>query len=86
MILGLCGMFAGLSIEAKRRKKASAMVLFIITFIFMLMMGYLSSKNFEKASMNWISEGVNVVGWSVFLIGTKILTQKSGAIFDDEDK
>ena len=62
------------------------MVLFIITFIFMLMMGYLSSKNFEKASMNWISEGVNVVGWSVFLIGTKILTKKSGAIFDDEDK
>ena len=80
MILGLCGMFAGLSIEAKRRKKASAMVLFIITFIFMLMMGYLSSKNFEEASMNWISEGVNIVGWSVFLIGTKILTKKSGAI------
>lgn len=76
MILGLCGMFLGLSVEAKRRKKISAMVLFIITFIFMLMMGYLSSKNFEKASMNWISEGVNVIGWSIFLIGTKILTQK----------
>ena len=74
MVLGLCGMFLGLSVEAKRRKKKSAMVLFIITFVFMLMMGYLSSKNFEKASMNWISEGVNVVGWSIFLMGSKILT------------
>ena len=77
MVLGLCGMFLGLSVEAKRRKKVAAMVLFIITFVFMLMMGYLSSKNFEKASMNWISEGVNVMGWSIFLIGTKLLTQKS---------
>ena len=77
MVLGLCGMFLGLSVEAKRRKKKSAMVLFIITFVFMLMMGYLSSKNFEKASMNWISEGVNVVGWSIFLIGTKLLTKES---------
>ena len=74
MVLGLCGMFLGLSVEAKRRKKKSAMVLFIITFVFMLMMGYLSSKNFEKASMNWISEGVNVVGWSIFLMGSRILT------------
>ena len=74
MVLGLCGMFLGLSVEAKRRKKKSAMVLFIITFVFMLMMGYLSSKNFEKASMNWISEGVNVVGWSIFFMGSRILT------------
>ncbi len=74
MVLGLCGMFLGLSVEAKRRKKKSAMVLFIITFVFMLMMGYLSSKNFEKASMNWISEGVNVMGWSIFLMGSRILT------------
>ena len=74
MVLGLCGMFLGLSVEAKRRKKKSAMVLFIITFVFMLMMGYLSSKNFEKASMNWISEGVNVMGWSIFLMGSRILS------------
>ena len=74
MVLGLCGMFLGLSVEAKRRKKKSAMVLFIITFVFMLMMGYLSSKNFEKASMNWISEGVNVMGWSFFLMGSRILS------------
>ena len=74
MVLGLCGIFLGLSVEAKRRKKKSAMVLFIITFVFMLMMGYLSSKNFEKASMNWISEGVNVMGWSIFLMGSRILS------------
>ena len=75
-ILGILGMCVGLSVEAKRRKKTSAMVLFIITFVFMLMMGYLSSRDFEQASMNWIAEGVNVVGWSIFLIGSRILTKK----------
>ena len=75
-ILGILGMCVGLSVEAKRRKKTSAMVLFIITFVFMLMMGYLSSKDFEKASMNWIAECVNVVGWSIFLKGSSILTKK----------
>jgi len=76
MILGIIGVCTGLSVLAKRRKKTSAMVLFIITLVFMLVMGYLSSKNFEKAAMNWITEGVNVVGWSIFLIGSKILTKE----------
>ena len=75
-ILGILGMCLGLSVEAKRRNKKLAMVMFIITFIFMLMMGYLSSKDFEKASMNWIAEGVNIVGWTIFLIGSKNLTSK----------
>jgi hypothetical protein len=36
-------------------------------------MGYLSSRNFEKASMNWIAEGVNAVGQLAFLAGCRIL-------------
>lgn len=75
-ILGILGMCIGLSVEAKKRKKTSAMIMFIITFVFMLMMGYLSSRDFEQASMNWIAEGVNVVGWSIFLIGSRILTKQ----------
>ena len=75
-ILGILGMCVGLSVEAKKRKKTSAMIMFIITFVFMLMMGYLSSRDFEQASMNWIAEGVNVVGWSIFLIGSRILTKQ----------
>ena len=75
-ILGILGICVGLSVEAKKRKKTSAMIMFIITFVFMLMMGYLSSRDFEQASMNWIAEGVNVVGWSIFLIGSRILTKQ----------
>lgn len=75
-ILGMLGMCVGLSVEAKRRKKTPAMVMFIIAFIFMLTMGYLSTRDFEQASMNWIAQGVNTVGWLVFLCGSRILTKK----------
>jgi len=36
-------------------------------------MGYLSSKSFEKASMNWIAEGINAAGQLSFLAGCRIL-------------
>ena len=40
-------------------------------------MGYLSSKDFTEASMNWIAEGVNVVGQGCFLWGA-ISLRKAG--------
>jgi len=76
MILGLLGMCIGLSVEAKRRKKTPAVVMFIIACVFMLMMGYLSSRSFEKESMNWIAECVNIAGCSAFLMGSRILTKE----------
>ena len=36
-------------------------------------MGYLSSQDFSQASMNWIAEGVNVVGQGALLCGTLVL-------------
>jgi hypothetical protein len=36
-------------------------------------MGYLSSKDFAEASMNWIAEGVNVVGQGTLLLGVYLL-------------
>ena len=36
-------------------------------------MGYLSSRDFAQASMNWIAEGVNVVGQGALLAGTLML-------------
>ena len=79
MILGLHGMCIGLSVEAKRQTKTAAAVLFIISFFFMLMMGYMSSKDFEKASMNWIAQSINVVAWLIFLIGSRMITRKETA-------
>jgi hypothetical protein len=40
-------------------------------------MGYLSSRDFAEASMNWIAEGVNVVGQGSMLAGAYLL-HKSG--------
>lgn len=36
-------------------------------------MGYLSSQDFAQASMNWIAEGVNIVGHGALLAGVMIL-------------
>ena len=42
-------------------------------------MGYLSSKSFDKAAMNWIAEGVNVCGQAIFLVASIILARKGAA-------
>jgi len=73
MVAGL-GMLDGcLCVLAGKLKKKNAIIFFVLSFIFSLMMGYLSSKNFEKASMNWIAEIVNSVGQGSLLTGTLIL-------------
>ena len=73
MILGLGMMNAVLAIIAFRMKKWAAAVLFLLTLVLMLGMGYLSSRDFAEASMNWIAEGVNVAGWLCGLAGAWIL-------------
>ena len=73
MVAGLAALDASLCFLAARLKRRSALVLFIVSFFMCLGMGYLSSRNFEKASMNWIAEGVNAVGQFAFLAGCRIL-------------
>ena len=73
MILGLGAMDGGLIVLAKKLKKPGAIVLLVLSFIFCLGMGYLSSKDFGKSSMNWIAEGINAVGQLAFLAGCGIL-------------
>lgn len=61
MVLGSLGFCGGLGVYAAREKNKKAAVLFWASFVLFLMMGYLSSRDFTKASMNWIAEGVNLV-------------------------
>ena len=63
---------------AKRMKKPLYMILFIISFVCSLCMGYLSSQDFAQASMNWIAEGVNIVGQGSLLVGVLLLNKKQG--------
>ena len=77
MVVGLGLMNAGLCVMSAKVKKPVLSVLFVISFICSLGMGYLSSRDFDGAMMNWIAEGVNTVGQGALLIGA-ILLHKSG--------
>lgn len=69
MVLGLGGMMAGLSVIALRLKKKGAAVLFAVAFLCCLSMGYLSTRDFTQAYMNWMAEGINIMGQGALLLG-----------------
>ncbi len=73
MVAGLGCMMAGLSVLAARMKKKGVIVLFAVSFVCSLCMGYLSTKDFTQAAMNWLAEGVNVAGQGCLLLGTVAL-------------
>ena len=73
MVAGLGLMDVGLCVLSKKLKKPCIIVIFILSFVCSLGMGYLSTKDFENASMNWIAEGVNFCGQGLFLLGAWML-------------
>lgn len=77
MVAGLGIMDTVLCILAVKMKKPWIIAIFALSFICSLCMGYLSSQDFTEAAMNWIAEGVNVVGQGAFLLGA-ILLKKYG--------
>ena len=77
MVAGLGMMDCGLSIVAAKMKKPLAIILFVISFVCSLGMGYLSTKDFSGSAMNWIAEGVNIVGQAAFMFGAIVL-KKAG--------
>lgn len=74
-VLGTLAMCTGFAILAKRAKRPLGAALFIIAFVFMLAMGYLSSRDFTQASMNWIAQGVNILAQGAFLAGAITLNK-----------
>ena len=54
-------------------KKPQIIAIFALSFACSLAMGYLSSQDFSDAAMNWIAEGVNVVGQGALLAGVYLL-------------
>ena len=73
MVAGLGVMDTVLCILAAKMKKSWLIPIFVVSFICSLGMGYLSSKDFAQASMNWIAEGVNVIGQGSLLAGVYLL-------------
>ncbi len=73
MVAGLGVLDTVLCILCNKLKKNWVMALFILSFICSLGMGYLSSKDFAEAALNWIAECVNIVGQGSFLAGVLLL-------------
>lgn len=73
MVAGLGIMDVVLCVLAAKLKKPWIIAIFVVSFVCSLGMGYLSSQNFAEAAMNWIAEGVNVVGQGTLLVGAIVL-------------
>lgn len=69
MVLGCLGASVGYAVMALRKKKKGAAILFAVSFVLQLCMGYLSSRDFTKASLNWIGEIVNLFAQGTLLAG-----------------
>lgn len=78
MVLGYLGFCGCLTVIAARMKKIPAVVLFVLSFVLLMGMGYLGSREFgNDPKMNWIEEGVNLCAQLCLLSGVLIL-HKSG--------
>lgn len=73
MVLGVGGVCGGLAVLAGRMRKKGTIVLFLAAFVMLLGMGYLSSKEFEQAYMNWAAEALNTVAQLILLLGVRSL-------------
>ena len=73
MVAGIGILDTFLSIISVKMKKPWLIAIFVLSFVCSLGMGYLSTKDFAKASMNWIAEGVNVVGQGALLAGVYLM-------------
>ena len=73
MVVGLGGMCTGLSIIAAKMKKAPMMILFILSFVCAMAMGYLSSQDSTLAWVNWAEQSINTISQLCLMLGTLAL-------------
>lgn len=71
--VSLAGTQAILAIKSLKMKKKAGAVLFLISFISMLAMGYLGAKFDDSSKMNWLAQCVNIVSQGTFLAGVIII-------------
>ena len=77
MVLGLGGMCAGLSVLSAKMKKGAVMVLFILSFVCAMAMGYMSSQDSTQEWVNWVEQSINTVSQLCLMLGVIVL-HKSG--------
>ena len=77
MVVGLGGMCASLSILAAKMKKGRVMILFILSFVCAMAMGYMSSQDSTQSWVNWVEQSINTVSQLCLMLGT-IALHKAG--------
>ena len=73
MVVGLGGLCAGLSILAVKMKKGAATVLFVLSFVCAMAMGYMSSQDSTLAWVNWAEQSINTASQLCLMLGVFML-------------
>lgn len=73
IIVGMCAVYSSLCKYASKLKCTKAIVMLVISFFLYLGMGYLSSKDFDSAKMNWIAQCLNTSAQALYLLGALML-------------
>ena len=73
MVVGLGGMCAGLSVVAAKMKKGPVMILFILSFVCAMAMGYMSSQDSTQSWVNWAEQSINCVSQGCLMAGVLLL-------------
>jgi hypothetical protein len=73
MVVGLGGMCASLSVLAAKMKKSKVMVLFILSFLCAMAMGYMSSQDSTQSWVNWAEQSINTVSQGCLMAGVILL-------------
>ena len=77
MVVGLGGLCVGLSVIAAKMKKGKFMILFILSFICAMAMGYMSSQDSTQSWVNWAEQSINTVSQLCLMLGV-IALHKNG--------
>ena len=69
MVVGLGGICAVMSILAARMKKKGTILLFVLSFVCAMGMGYMSSQDSTLAWVNWVEQSINTVSQLCLMLG-----------------
>lgn len=69
MVVGLGGLCAGLSVVAVQMKKRALVVLFVLSFVCAMAMGYMSGQDSALSWVNWAEQSINTVSQGCLMLG-----------------
>lgn len=74
MVLGYLGFCGSMTRTAVRMKKKASVLLYVLSFVLLMGMGYLGSREFgNDGRMNWIEEGINICAQTCLFSATFLL-------------